>query len=221
MIFQIFHHFSRVFGVTLEPERQSLYALQQQKRIKRRNRRAGVAKQNRADIGCESGRTRRFDKGNSVVAGICLRNFGKLSAGLPVKFTGIHDHSAQSRTVPSDKFRSGMNDDIRSVFDRANQIRRSECIVDDQRQTVPVSDLSDGIDIRDIAVGIPQGFQIYRLRILLNRALYFREIMGVDESRTDSIMRQSVFQQIITASGKLSSALRYVRRPVPAPVSYM
>ena len=62
--------------------------------------------------------------------------------------------------MAADEFGRRMHHDICAMFHRPDEIGRSKGVVDNERQAVAVSNGSNGVDIRDIAVGIAQGFQI-------------------------------------------------------------
>lgn len=54
----------------------------------------------------------------------------------PVKFTRIDYDSSDSGSMPADPFGEGMHHDVRPVFNRAQERRRGESGIDDQRQMV-------------------------------------------------------------------------------------
>ena len=60
----------------------------------------------------------------------------------PGKLTAIHDNSAQRRAVTTHKFSHRMNYDIGAVLEGAQQNWGGDGIVNDQRDTVLVSDSS-------------------------------------------------------------------------------
>ena len=74
-----------------------------------------------------------------------------------------------------------MNHDVCSVFDRTDEIRCSEGVVDDQRQAVSVGYFSYGIDIRNVAVRVAQCFQENGSGVLLNGTFHFTEVVGIYE----------------------------------------
>ena len=94
-----FDDFLRVFRVSFETERKRFYPLQEQKSVEGRDRRAGVAQEDRPHIGDEGGGTHRVHKGNAMVAGIGFGDGGVFAAGLPVELAGVHDDAAQRCAV--------------------------------------------------------------------------------------------------------------------------
>ena len=114
---------------------------------------------------------------------------GELAARLPVKGAAVHNDAAQGGTVAADKLCGGMDHYIRAVLDGTDQVRSSEGVVDDQRQTVLMGNLRNGIDVGDVAVGVSQGFQIDGLCIL-----------SVHKRRCNTVLRQRMFQQIVASA---------------------
>ena len=73
--------------------------------------------------------------------------------------------------MPANEFCGGMYHNISAMFDRANQIRSTECIVDNQRDFMTMSDFGNSININNIGVRISQCLDKYGLCILLNSFL--------------------------------------------------
>ena len=68
----------------------------------------------------------------------------------PVEFAVFNDQAAQGRAVAADEFRSRMDDDVSAVFERTEEERRSEGVVNDDRKAVFVGDVCDGFEVRNI-----------------------------------------------------------------------
>ena len=73
--------------------------------------------------------------------------------------------------MPANEFCGGMYHNISAMFDRANQIRSTEGIVDNQRDFMTMSDFGNSININNIGVRISQCLDKYGLCILLNSFL--------------------------------------------------
>ena len=116
--------------------------------------------------------------------------------------------------MSANEFGGGMYHDISAVLNRANQIRCAKGIVNHQRQTMPVGNFCNGVDIRNITVRIPQRLQINRPRIFPNSSLHFRQVMYVYKGCRDAIMGKRMRQQVIAASvnGLLGNDMPAVRR---------
>ena len=94
----------------------------------------------------------------------------------------------------------GVDYDIRTVLDGADQVRCAKGVVDDQRQAVLVSDGCDSIDIGNIGVGVAQGLQIDSLGVFLNGVFQLGQVVGIDEGGAHAILGQGVRQQVIAAA---------------------
>ena len=102
--------------------------------------------------------------------------------------------------MSADEFRRGVDYDVSSVLDGTDQVRSSEGVVDYQRKSMLVSDLCDRVDIRNVAVGIAEGFQIHSPGVIPDRALDFREIVSIYKSRLDAVLGKSVAQKVEAAA---------------------
>ena len=94
----------------------------------------------------------------------------------------------------------GVYDNVGSVLDGTYEIGSTKSVVDHKGDTVPVSDIRYCVDIRNIAVGVAQRFQIDGLCMFLNGVLHFFQIVCVHKSCLYAILRESMSQQIVTAT---------------------
>ena len=101
--------------------------------------RAHITQDHRPDI-CHKRRARsRLRKHNSMIAVIWVCNSRILSRSFPVKSSRINDNASKCCSVPADKLCGRMYDNIRSMFDRPNPIRRSKRIIHHKRDLIFVS----------------------------------------------------------------------------------
>ena len=200
MVREEVHDFAGILRVPLKAERERLDALQKKERGKRRDRRAGIAQEDRADIGHEGRGAGRFDEGNAVVAGVRVGDGGIFAAGSPVKAAAVDDDAAERRAVAAEELGGGVDDNIRAVLDGTDEIRRTEGIIDHERQTVLVREDREGVDIRDVAVGVAEGLDVDGSGIGLDGGLDLREIVDVDESGRDAEVREGMLEQVIAAA---------------------
>lgn len=73
----------------------------------------------------------------------------------PVEVATVHNHSSQARSMSTDKFGGGMDDNIGAVFDRADQVRRTECIIHDQRDIMTVATSATASILVTSELGLP------------------------------------------------------------------
>ena len=93
-----------------------------------------------------------------------------------------------------------MHHHICAVLNGADQIRGAEGVVDHQRQAVAVCDLGNGVNIRNIAVGVAQRFNIHCLGVGLNGVFHLGQIMRIHKSGLNAVQRQRVLQQVAGAA---------------------
>jgi len=200
MVCQEFDHLLGVLHMALDAQAQGLGALQQQECIERGDGGTGIAQQDGADVGDESGRADGIGEGNTVVAGVGSGDIAELAAGLPVKLAAVHDDAAQGGAVAADELGGGVNHDVCAVLDGANQVRGAEGVVDDQRQAVLVGNGGNGINVGDIAVGVAQCLQIDGLGVGLDGVLHLGQIVSVDKGGGHAELGQGVLQQVVAAA---------------------
>ena len=135
-----------------------------------------------------------------MIAGIGSRDVRILSACLPVELARLNDDAAEGSAVSADELGRGMNNDVSAVLDGSDQIRSTEGIVHNYGQAVLMSDSCDRVDVRDIAVGIAEGLEIYGSGIVLDRCFNLCEIVRVNESGGDAVLGKCVREQIIAAA---------------------
>ena len=90
--------------------------------------------------------------------------------------------------MAADKLGSGVYHNIRAVFDWTDKVWGSKCVVNHQRKIVGMGDFSDGVDVRNVAVGIAQGFQIDCPGVGLDCPGDFLQIVGIHKGGADSVM---------------------------------
>ena len=125
-----------------------------------------------------------------------IRNFKAVSFKYPVEFAGFNNDAAQGRSVAADKLGGGMHHDIRAVLNRPDQIRRTEGVVNHQRKPVPVGNLRNRVNVRNVAVRIPQRLQVNRPGILPDRLFHFLQVVGVHKGGFNAVLRQRMRQQV-------------------------
>ncbi len=168
--------------------------------MKRGKRRAGIPKQDRTDLSDKGRRPHCFCKADTMIAWIRLCQRRKPSAGLPVKLTAVYNNTANRRAMTANELGRRVNYNIRTIFNRPDQIRSCKGIIDYQRNPVSMGNTGNPLNIGYIRIRIPQGFDENRFGILLNRRLYSGIIRRIHKSSRDSILRQGMGKKIIGSS---------------------
>ena len=135
-----------------------------------------------------------------MVAGVRLGDGGVLPGSCPVKLTGVHDDAAQGGSVAAQELGGGVNDDVRAVLDGADQVGGAEGVVHHQGDAVLVCQLSQGVDVGNVAVGVAQGLDINGAGLGTDGALHFGKIVDVHEIGGDAEAGKGVGEQVIAAA---------------------
>ena len=93
-----------------------------------------------------------------------------------------------------------MDYNVRAMLNGANQIGCPKRVVNDQRKAVGVGDFGNGVDVRNIAVGVAQGLQVDSLGIGPDCGSDSVQIVGVHKSGRYTELGQGVGQQIVAAA---------------------
>ena len=135
-----------------------------------------------------------------MIAGIGLRNRRKLTGGLPVELAGIHHDAAERRAMAADELSGGMQHDICAMLNGPDQIGRAKGVVDHKGDLMGVGDRRDGVDVRNVGIGIAQCFQIDRLGVWPNGGLHLFQVVRIHEGGLNAVERQGMRQKIIAAA---------------------
>ena len=101
-----------------------------------------------------------------MVACIGIRKSRKFAGADPVKFPPVHDHSAHSGPVAADEFGSGVDNDIRAVFNGTHKVRSGKGIINNKGDLMAVGNVCDCLYICNIRVGIAQGLYKHGLSVI-------------------------------------------------------
>ena len=100
--------------------------------------------------------------------------------------------------VAADVLGGRVDDDVRTPFQRTQQVGGAHRVVDDERHAEVVSDGGDRLDVEDVALGVRDGFAEEELRVVLDRAAPRFGIVGVvDEGHLDAELGQGVREEVV------------------------
>lgn len=185
----------RVGQMLLDPQGQRLQPLKQQEDVERTDRGAGVPQPLHArfrDIGQFA---ELLVKPDSVVAFVGLGEAGELAVA-PIEPPAVHDQAADGGAVPADVLRRGMDDDVRPMLDRPDQVRRSERVVDDEGNAALVGDCRHRFDIDQVDARVADGLDEDRFRPVRDGRPKVPGIVRIDELRPDADLRQGNVEQV-------------------------
>ena len=192
--------------MTVDAQRQSLGALEQDPGVERADAGALVAQQDGADIGREGSGTGSLGKRDAMVGGVGLSDLGVLATRLPIEVTAVDDHTAQRGTVAADELSCGVNDDVGAVLQRTEQIRGAEGVIDDDRKTVLLGDLGDSVDVGNVGIGVAERLEVDDRSVVLDGTLNLFQVMSIDKRGLDAKLGERMLQQVVgaTVDGLLS-----------------
>ena len=161
----------RIGVVALHPQRQRLDALQEQERVERRERRAGVAQQHGARAADVGRRPERIAPDDAVVGGIGLGQAGEpLGVRGPVEVAAVDDRAADRRAVAADELRQRVHRDVGALLEDARTDRRGDGVVEDQRQAGGMRGLRPGGDVEHVQPRVADRLAEHQPRAARRRA---------------------------------------------------
>src|ERR1041385_3260272 len=126
-----------------------------------------------------------------------LRELGELPIA-PVVVATINDHAADRISMTANPFRSGLNNHVRTMFERTKEITgSSECIVDDQWEVVFACKGSDSCEVGNVEAGVTDRFEIKCLCFFVDQ--FFESLNGVavGETRFDTQSFECYFELVV------------------------
>ena len=197
--FQELGHLQGVVAVPLNPQGEGFNSLQNQESVEGAQRRADVAEQLDAHLDDVGERPKRLHELHIVIARVGLDELGKFPVR-PVELSRVHDNPADGVSVAAEKFRHGVNDDVRAPLKRTAQIRCGHGIVNHQRYTRIVRDLGHGLDIEHVILGIAQRLRVNQARLGGDGALEILRVTRIDEGGLNPHFGQRVMEEVIGAA---------------------
>ena len=159
---------SRVGEVRIHALRQRLDSLQQREGGLRVERRADVTQLFAAKLGEEAVLAEVVPPLDAPIGGHRLGHRGE-GAVAPVERAGLDHDTAESGAVTTEELRDRVDDDVGAVLDGAQEVRRRQRRVDDERHTRVVRDLRESGDVGDLPTGIPDRLGVDDLRLRPDR----------------------------------------------------
>lgn len=81
--------------------------------------------------------------------------------------------------MSADEFRGRVNHDIQTMFQWTEEVWGREGIIDDDRQSMSMSNVTDGIEVRDIDGRIAECFDIDCLGLFCDRCFDLFRMVGL------------------------------------------
>ena len=178
--------------------------MQEQERVERSDRGSEVALQRHAcaqDVLRGPERFGQLAEHQAVVARVGFGELRKATAAGVVEVAAVDDDAADRRAVPADELGRGVDDDVGAVLERAQQVRRRERVVDDERDPGVVGDRADALEVEHVTLRVPDRLAEERLGVRLDGGPPRVEVVGVvDERDLDAELRERVVQEVVRAA---------------------
>ena len=96
-----------------------------------------------------------------------------------------------------------MHDDVGAVFDRPQQDRRRDRVVDDQRHAVPVRDVGQRLDVADVAGRIADALAEHRAGLVVDQPLDRGGRVRLGEADVDALPAEDMGEQRVRGAVEL------------------
>ena len=113
-----------------------------------------------------------------------------------------HD-AADAGAVAAHVFGQRVHDDVGAVLERPAEDRRGHGVVDDQRHTMAVGGVGQGLEVDDIAGRVADRFAEYGLGALIDQRFQGGDVIVGGEAHLDAGARQGVGEQVVGAAVEL------------------
>ena len=123
---------------------------------------------------------------DAVIRWIRLDQAREASTGLPIELPAIDDHAADRCAMPTNKLGRRVKHDIRAMLEWLDEIRRRERVIDDERQTILVSNRGHGLDIQRVQAWIAQRLGIEGFGFVVDGRAKILRIAAVHKMRGDA-----------------------------------
>ena len=135
----------------------------------------------------------------AVVAWVGLRKVGKATGGV-IEVAAVDDDPADASAMAADEFGGAVGDDVGAPFNRAEEVRSGEGVIEHQHHAVFLGDGGDFLDWKHADVGVAEGFAVDEFGVGLDGALEVGGVSGVDEGDGDAEFWEGVFELAVGAA---------------------
>lgn len=140
----------------------------------------------------------------AVIGRVRLVKHGKARRiRLPRKSSAIDDDAAHRSAVTAEELRQRVHHDIGAIFDRPEQDRRGDRIVDNERNAMPVSDARERFDIANVPGRVADALTEHRLGIAVDQSLNSFRTVGLGKADADPLAWENVRKQRVGCAVEL------------------
>ena len=196
-----FRHGEGVFRVPLLAQGQGFQSLEEEEGIEGTQAGPEIPEQfhpgldDKGDVARLGEGAENFPEFHAVVAGIGFRKFGELTVP-PVEFAAVHDNPADGSPMAADELRCRRSENVGPIRQGLHQSHAAGIIYDERNPGVP-GDGGDGLKIRNVQFGIPDGFSVYGPGFIRHRLPELFRRLGIDESHRPAEPGEGMMEKLI------------------------
>ena len=90
-----------------------------------------------------------------------------------------------------------MHDDVGTVLQGTDEVRRAEGVIDDERYAMLVGHGCYALDVEDIGVGVAEGLGIYNFCVWLYGCFYGSEVVDANDGVGDALRGEGVGDEVV------------------------
>ena len=177
---QIFDNFKRIRNMSLHTQTKSFKSLKQNPSVERRKSCTFIAQKQCTHT--SNKRSWNCTEFQAMITWVRLTEPGEFITCEPIKCAAVNYDSAKRTSVSADELCCRMHNYISSVLNGTYKERSAESIINNQRNTMTVSNFRSSFDIRDIGIRVSESFYINQFRVRFDGILQFFIIVGIDKS---------------------------------------
>ena len=102
--------------------------------------------------------------------------------------------------MTADELGGAVDHNVYAVLNGTQQIGRCKGAVRHQRNAVLVGDLSQRLNVHQVRIGVAQGLKEDQLGVVLNGILKILQIVRINKSSLDPVLREGVLQVVVSAA---------------------
>lgn len=102
--------------------------------------------------------------------------------------------------MAADEFGGGMDDYVKAMFQRTEEVRGGKGIVDEHRQMMGMGNVADGVKVGDIDGRVAQGFDVHSLCLFCDGCFDFFRMVRIYEFGMNAQLRKGIGEEFIGAA---------------------
>ncbi len=119
----------------------------------------------------------------------------------PLECSAVDDDPTDDRAVAAEVLRRGVHNDVSSMLEGADQVRGGDGVVDDERHTVVVGDLSDERNVEHVDLRVTDGLGEKQFGVGAHGGgPGLRVVLVFDKGRLDTELGERVLKEVVRSA---------------------